>query len=115
MSRKYQNSQANFKTCRFFDFAPHVFLKLRAMTGIKNEDYLRSIGPERVLTNLIKGNVNTLSELVSTGKSGSFFYYSADGKYTLKTIHKKEYYFLQKILKNYYEHFETYKKSFINK
>ena len=90
-------------------------MKLREINGVQNEDYLRSIGPERVLTNLIKGNVNTLSELVSTGKSGSFFYYSADGKYTLKTIHKNEYYFLQKILKNYYEHMSKNKKSFINK
>jgi len=90
-------------------------LKLRAACGIKNEDYLRSIGPERVLTNLIKGNVNTLSELVSTGKSGSFFYYTADGRFTLKTIHKNEYFFLQKILKNYYEHMQKNRKSFINK
>ena len=32
------------------------------------------------------GEVNSLTALTSQGKSGSFFYYTADGKYMLKTI-----------------------------
>jgi len=76
---------------------------------------LKSIGPERILSHLIKGNVNTLSELVSTGKSGSFFYYTADGKYTIKTIPPKEFKIFRLCLKNYYEHLVQYPNSFINK
>jgi 1-phosphatidylinositol-4-phosphate 5-kinase len=30
-------------------------------------------------------------ELTSSGKSGSFFYYSPDGKYLLKTVKKDEF------------------------
>lgn len=43
---------------------------------IDNESYLSSIGPENLLSSILKGDLSTLSELTSTGKSGSFFYYS---------------------------------------
>lgn len=45
-----------------------------------------------------------LSELGSPGKSGSFFYFSRDYKYIIKTIHHAEHKFLRKILRDYYEH-----------
>lgn len=111
-NRKIENVKASY--C-FFDFAPAIFLKIREANGIKNEEYLKSIGPEKVLSNLIKGNINTLSELFSTGKSGSFFYFTPDGKYTIKTIHKKEFAIFRSILKNYQEHLEKNPLSFINK
>jgi 1-phosphatidylinositol-4-phosphate 5-kinase len=47
-----------------------------------------------------------LSELGSPGKSGSFFYFSRDYKYIIKTIHHAEHKFLRKILKEYYQHVE---------
>lgn len=45
-----------------------------------------------------------LSELGSPGKSGSFFYFSRDYKYIIKTIHHSEHKFMRKILKQYYNH-----------
>ena len=36
--------------------------------------------------NIITANLSSLTELCSTGKSGSFFYFSADGKSTLITL-----------------------------
>lgn len=45
-----------------------------------------------------------LSELGSPGKSGSFFYFSRDYKYIIKTIHHAEAKFLRKILRDYYNH-----------
>ncbi len=47
-----------------------------------------------------------LSELGSPGKSGSFFYFSRDYKYIIKTIHHSEHKFLRRILKDYYLHVE---------
>ena len=44
-----------------------------------------------------------LSELGSPGKSGSFFYYSQDYRFIIKTIHHVEHKFLRKILKPYSE------------
>jgi len=102
--KRTNETKDSVKICTFFDYAQNVFYEIRRLFGIKNEDYLRSIGPEAMLSNLIKGNLSSLTELTSTGKSGSFFYYSADGKYTLKTISREEFHFLRKILKNYYTH-----------
>ena len=45
-----------------------------------------------------------LSELGSPGKSGSFFYFSRDYKYIIKTIHHAEHKLLRKMLKEYYSH-----------
>ncbi len=41
---------------------------------------------------------------MSSGKSGSFFYYSANGQYLVKTISVHEYKFFRSILKAYYTH-----------
>lgn len=48
-------------------------------------------------------NKYILSELTSPGKSGSFFYYSRDYRFIIKTIHYTEHRFLRKVLKDYYE------------
>ena len=50
------------------------------------------------------GNIMSLKEQCSTGKSGSFFYYTADTKYMLKTISHDEFVKLKLILKQYYMH-----------
>lgn len=47
-----------------------------------------------------------LSELGSPGKSGSFFYFSRDYKYIIKTIHHAEHKLLRRVLRQYYEHVE---------
>lgn len=49
-----------------------------------------------------------LSELGSPGKSGSFFYFSRDYKYIIKTIHHAEHKLLRKILRDYYAHIDKY-------
>lgn len=90
--------------CRFVDYAPMVFRKLREEWNISAEDYMLSVGPQQILRNIMLGNLSTLSELCSEGKSGSFFYYSSDGKYMVKTISKTEHKFFRKILSQYYNH-----------
>ncbi|KAI1102146.1 SAICAR synthase-like protein [Jackrogersella minutella] len=78
---------------KFKDYAPWVFRHLRALFRLDPADYLMSLTGKYIL-----------SELGSPGKSGSFFYFSRDYKYIIKTIHHAEHKFLRKILKNYYEH-----------
>jgi 1-phosphatidylinositol-4-phosphate 5-kinase len=56
------------------------------MYGIIPDGYLKSLGPENLIGNLLMGNISSLKEQMSTGKSGSFFYYTADSLYMLKTI-----------------------------
>lgn len=80
---------------KFKDYAPWVFRHLRAKFGIDPAEYLMSLTSKYIL-----------SELGSPGKSGSFFYFSRDYKYIIKTIHHGEHKFLRKILRQYYDHVE---------
>ena len=80
---------------KFKDYAPWVFRHLRNKFGLDPAEYLMSLTSKYIL-----------SELGSPGKSGSFFYFSRDYKYIIKTIHRGEHKFLRRILKQYYEHVE---------
>ncbi|OEH73820.1 hypothetical protein cyc_05953 [Cyclospora cayetanensis] len=100
---------AEAKECavRFIDYAPMVFRRLRAIFGIDSLLYIRSVGPEQLLGNLILGNLASLSELVSEGKSGSLFYYTTDGRFMIKTVSKETAIFMRSILFDYYKHVST--------
>ncbi|KAI9262944.1 hypothetical protein EDC94DRAFT_607877 [Helicostylum pulchrum] len=78
---------------KFKDYAPWVFRRLREKFHIDAADYMMSLT-----------NKYILSELGSPGKSGSFFYYSRDYRFIIKTIHHTEHKFMRKILKQYCEH-----------
>lgn len=84
------SSQYAFK---FKDYCPEVFRELRALFGLDPADYLMSLTSKYIL-----------SELNSPGKSGSFFYFSRDYKYIMKTIHHAEHCHLRKMLRDYYCH-----------
>jgi len=81
---------------KFKDYAPMVFRSIREICKIDTTDYLMSLTDKYVL-----------SELGSPGKSGSFFYYSQDYRFIIKTVHHSEHKYLLKILKNYYEHIKN--------
>lgn len=78
---------------KFKDYSPWVFRQLRATFGLDPADYLMSLTSKYIL-----------SELGSPGKSGSFFYFSRDYKYIIKTIHHAEHKLLRRILRDYYQH-----------
>jgi 1-phosphatidylinositol-4-phosphate 5-kinase len=80
---------------KFKDYAPWVFRHLRAKFRLDPADYLMSLTSKYIL-----------SELGSPGKSGSFFYFSRDYKYIIKTIHHAEHKLLRRILPEYYRHVE---------
>ncbi|KAL9020739.1 MAG: hypothetical protein Q9185_002055 [Variospora sp. 1 TL-2023] len=82
---------------KFKDYAPWVFRHIRARFKIDPADYLVSLTSKYIL-----------SELGSPGKSGSFFYFSRDYKYIIKTIHHAEHKLLRKILRDYYAHIVKY-------
>lgn len=84
------SSQYAFK---FKDYSPEVFRELRALFGLDPADYLVSLTSKYIL-----------SELNSPGKSGSFFYFSRDYKYIIKTIHHGEHLHLRRHLQEYYHH-----------
>ncbi|RDW86134.1 1-phosphatidylinositol-4-phosphate 5-kinase [Aspergillus mulundensis] len=86
------SAQYDFK---FKDYAPWVFRHLRSKFRLDPADYLISLTSKYIL-----------SELGSPGKSGSFFYFSRDYKYIIKTIHHAEHKLLRKVLPEYYKHVE---------
>ncbi|EGO04015.1 hypothetical protein SERLA73DRAFT_45787 [Serpula lacrymans var. lacrymans S7.3] len=79
---------------KFKDYAPNVFRELR-------EDYFQ-LDPADYLLSLTAKYI--LSELGSPGKSGSFFYFSRDYRFIIKTIRHSEHKFLLSILSEYYSH-----------
>ncbi|KAI8581500.1 hypothetical protein K450DRAFT_231591 [Umbelopsis ramanniana AG] len=78
---------------KFKDYAPWVFRNLRESFKIDPADYMISLTDKYIL-----------SELGSPGKSGSFFYYSRDYRFIIKTIHHTEHKFMRKVLRQYYNH-----------
>jgi hypothetical protein len=78
---------------KFKDYAPWVFRELREYFHLDPADYLLSLTAKYIL-----------SELGSPGKSGSFFYFSRDYRFIIKTIRHSEHKFLLRILKDYHEH-----------
>ncbi|CED84480.1 saicar synthase-like protein [Phaffia rhodozyma] len=79
---------------KFKDYAPWVFRDLRDnYFHLDAADYLLSLTAKYIL-----------SELGSPGKSGSFFYFSRDYRFIIKTISHTEHKFLRSILKDYHEH-----------
>lgn len=82
--------QSDFK---FKDYSPLVFRQLRERFGITSQDYMLSLTSEYVLV-----------EMSTNSKSGSFFFYSADYRFVLKTCTKREAAFLMAALPPYHQH-----------
>jgi len=80
----------------FKDYAPNVFKKIREFSNINCSDYIKSISDKFMLL-----------ELSSPGKSGSFFYFSPDYRYLIKTVHYNEHRHFFKVLDKYYKYLEA--------
>ena len=94
------------KGCKFTEYAPKAFQRLREIFGIRNEDLLNSLDVDRILEHF---NNQKFSE----GRSGSFFTFTPDKKFILKTISYVEFSLLRNILIPYAEvtfHFNLYVK-----
>ncbi|KAJ1677185.1 Phosphatidylinositol-4-phosphate 5-kinase, partial [Spiromyces aspiralis] len=78
---------------KFKDYAPWVFRHIREAFHLDSSDYLMSLTDKYIL-----------SEVGSSGKSGSFFYYSQDFRFIIKTVRHTEHKFMRKILPQYYEY-----------
>lgn len=110
------SSKYDFK---FKDYAPWVFRSLREHFHIDASDYLvqlwqngailiasptNPLGPMdwRALLQMTLTHRYVLSELGSPGKSGSFFYFSSDYRFIIKTIAATEHRFFRSVLQQYY-------------
>ena len=97
------------------EYAGIVFNNIRRLYNYDKESFIQSISPQVFITEIIISNTTSIEEFFNTGSSGSLFYYTRDGKFILKTIDKKEYKTLKRILPKYYEHLVKYKNTFLPK
>ncbi|XP_052191078.1 phosphatidylinositol 4-phosphate 5-kinase 1-like [Diospyros lotus] len=89
---------------RWKDYCPVVFRHLRELFQVDPADYMLAIC----------GN-DTLRELSSPGKSGSFFYLTQDDRFMIKTVKKSEVKVLIKMLPSYYQHVCQHESSLLTK
>ncbi|KAJ3416780.1 Phosphatidylinositol-4-phosphate 5-kinase [Chytridiales sp. JEL 0842] len=104
------SSRYDFK---FKDYAPWVFRMIRETFRVDPAEYLVNY-PESVRTTSTNPPLQlsltgkyVLSELGSPGKSGSFFYFSQDYRFIIKTIHASEHKSIRMVLRDYYEHIKN--------
>ena len=82
----------------FLEYAPVVFGNLRLMGEIKESKWKDSF-------NVLKNKENISKIAISEGKSSSFFFFTHDNKYIIKTIPEREIKtFMNVFLQKYYEH-----------
>lgn len=79
-------------------YSAGVFCRIRHHWGISKEEWLSYLGPGK----------RKLSGGPSMGKSKSFFYFSEDNRFILKTTNHSEARFLRKILPAYYKYIVEY-------
>lgn len=97
-----------YENVKVYDYAYKAFHKLRAEDGITNEIIKASLNPETNLENARKAGE-------STGKSGSFFFFSKDRKFCIKTMFNEELDVFMLKLPEYFEHLENNKDSLLGR
>ena len=103
-----------FDKCKFKDYAPYVFYSIRSQSGISNEQYVKSIGVNTFQNFFFNKLYMMLSEN-SSGKSGSFFFHTSDGKYMIKTIKEAEFDTLLETLPEYHKHIQENPKTLLTR
>ena len=93
----------------FIDLEPSVFSLLRSCYGIATLDYRASFR----IRNAADIESSGMLEKFTEGKSGSFFYFTRDFKYIIKTVTDEEEKFLQRIAYRYYDHMKNNPNSLI--
>ena len=100
---------ASYRSFTFIDIKPKLFALLRRVFGVSNESYKESFKIDNVADVESSGMLEKFTE----GKSGSFFYFTRDYRYIIKTITHSEEVFLKKFLFSYYEHMKANPSSII--
>lgn len=100
----FSASETSAHVFMFYDYAPKIFEDIRIKDGISNDSYIEALGPNNIYNYIWTNDFKSFTALVSSGKSGSLFYYSMDGRFMLKTIAKDEFNKLLVTLQSYHEH-----------
>ena len=107
-SNESLNSTSNEEDALIIEFLPEIFNDLRQNDLINDEVMIKTFSPSKN-----KSAIDKMSE--SKGKSGSFFFYSHDRKFIIKTISSDEKNTLLNILHDYYNYIKNHQSSLITK
>lgn len=100
---------ASIQKFAFQDIEPTVFHLLRDAYSISSSEYRQSFK----LKNAADVESSGMLEKFTEGKSGSFFYFSHDFRYIIKTVTSEEEKFLRRIAYCYYNHMKMNPNSLI--
>jgi 1-phosphatidylinositol-4-phosphate 5-kinase len=93
---------------KIFDFAHRGFRKLRAQDGITREMMIESVKPENNFHSAERAEVES-------GKSGSFFFYTRDNRFIIKTMFTKELHEMMLNIEKYFEHLSKNERSLMGR
>lgn len=79
------------------ELAPKIFAIIRSREGITNQTIKESLSPELNRDSVFKAGEGQ-------GKSGSFFFFSHDRRFIIKTMNSEEYNTFQSIFRKYFKH-----------
>lgn len=88
------------------EYSPDVFAFLRLKDGFNNKILKESLDPEANREKVFKAGE-------SQGKSGSFFFFSKDGKFLIKTMTDSDFNAFQRIQKAYFAHINRHDDSLL--
>ncbi len=88
------------------EFAGRVFREIRVANNIESNMIKESLNPDKNIEKIKKAGE-------SQGKSGSFFFFSHDSKFIIKTMNEGELKTFKKIFKDYETHLKNNPKSFL--
>ena len=88
------------------ELAPKIFAMIRNQENIKTENIIESLSPEFNRDMVFKAGEGQ-------GKSGSFFFFSHDRRFIIKTMNEEEYKTFQGIFHNYYKYLMRHKDSLL--
>ena len=97
---KFPASSSHLKEFSFIDLEPRIFSLLRETYGISPRTYRKSFE----IKNAADIDSSPMLEKFTEGKSGSFFYFTRDYRFMVKTVKKSEEKFLCKIAYDYYRY-----------
>lgn len=90
------------------EYAPDVFAHLRQLDGFSNDDLKKSLDP------MIQANISQiLKSGEGMGKSGSFFFFSHDGNFLIKSMTTDDFNTFMKLFRSYFEHVNCFADSLL--
>ncbi|EAR82895.1 phosphatidylinositol 4-phosphate 5-kinase (macronuclear) [Tetrahymena thermophila SB210] len=100
------NNNYQFANLEYIDYCPLVFESIRRSSNISHEKFLRSLGPENLIGNLIMGRMSQISELCRSSNKPykKFQYYSECGSFIVKIIQEQSAKNFLKVLPQYHQY-----------